>query len=95
MLLLLLHGDESIGDGVTSADELESLLPAEGVVASFASNPTGLAIIVRSLSSPSLSLFSPKLHSSPSDIVFRGRPRPSRGGALYVVAGKRLIVLVL
>jgi len=95
MLLLLLHGDESIGDGVASADELESLVLAEVVVASFASNPTGLAIIVRSLSSPSLSLLSTKLHSSPSDIVFKGRPRPSRGGALYVVAGKRLIMLVL
>ena len=95
MLLLLLHGDDSIGDGPVSFDELESLLRVEATVASFASNPTGFAIMVRSLSSPSLSLFSPKLHSSPSDIVFRGRPRPSRGGAAYVVAGSRLILLVL
>lgn len=94
-MLLLLHGEDSMGDGVASHDEPESLLVAEDAVASFASNPIGLAIIVRSLSSPSLSLFNPKLHSSPSDIVFKGRPRPSRDGALYVVAGKRLIMPVL
>lgn len=94
-MLLLLHGDDSIGDGAASFDELESLLLAEDIAFNFASNPTGFAIIVRSLSSPSLSLLNPKLHSSPSDIVFNMRPRPGRGGAMYVVAGKRLIMLVL
>ena len=56
--------------------------------ANFASSPAGLAMMVLSLSSPSLSLFKVKVHSSYSDIVLSGRPRASRGGAVYVDGGK-------
>lgn len=76
----LLHGEDAIGDcDIEQEDvvEVDSLLAADNL----ASRPGGLALIVRSLSSPSLSLLIPKLHSSASTIVLSGRPRPSRGGA--------------
>lgn len=80
-MLPLLHGEDATGDGGIAEFCVERLVLLEDAPANFASSPIGLAIIVLSLSSPSLSLLNPKLHSSVSDIVFSGRPRPSRGGA--------------
>lgn len=85
MLLPALQGDDAMGEEGISSTESENLLLT---AASFATKPAGRAMIVLSLSSPSLSLFSAKVHSSCSDMVFKGRPRPSRGGALYVVDGR-------
>lgn len=82
----MLHGEESTGNDELWHDGVDNLL--FDVAANLASSPGGRAIIVRSLSSPSLSLRKAKVHSSVSDIVFNGRPRPSRGGALYVVDGR-------
>ena len=84
--LLVLQGEESMDN----VDERFSIVETFGLVAaaSFASKPTGRAIIVLSLSSPSLSLRNANVHSSVSDIVFRPLARLCRDGAAYVVDGR-------
>ena len=83
---LLLQGDS--GSYCVDLDNKLRVCAAAAAEANFASRPAGLAIIVRSLSSPSLSLRNANEHSSYSDIVLSGRPRAGRGGAMYVEDGR-------